>query len=44
MVIIGQGFEASPGLSKFKTKEMVAEIDREELEERDKDVGGGEGE
>lgn len=43
-VIIGQGFEASPGLSKFKTKEMVAEIDREELEEREKDTGGGEDE
>lgn len=36
-VIIGQGFEASPGLSRFKTKEMVAEIDRGDL------PGAGEG-
>jgi LPS export ABC transporter protein LptC len=43
-VIVGQGFEASPGLSRFKTDEMVAEIDREELVGREKDAGEGEGE
>jgi LPS export ABC transporter protein LptC len=43
-VIIGQGFEASPGLSRFKTKEMVAEIDREELAGREESTAGGEGE
>jgi LPS export ABC transporter protein LptC len=41
-VIIGQGFEASPGLSRFKTEEMVAEIDRDELGREEGETGGGE--
>jgi len=43
-VIIGQGFEASPGLSRFKTEEMVGEIDRDELAREEEENGGGEGE